>query len=132
MAQELLKAGLGMAPIWLHVPSSSRLWQDINLPVAAKSATVEIRFDGQVSLSLRTDHETKWLAQEMTSLLGGLRQEAEQALQEMGPVPEREKALGILRAATLEVEGEACVLRVEIRGITADDVGALIRRFAIL
>ena len=48
------------------------------------------------------------------------------------PVPEREKALGILRAAAVEVEAEACVLRLEIRGITADDVGALIRRFAML
>ena len=129
--RDLRASGLGDSAIWLHFPSGSQALAEIPLPVALESATLQVGFEDGIGMTLRTGHESEQAAQGMAQVLGGFRAVAEQALDAKEQDPEVVKVLGLLRAAKLEVDGDSCVVRVDIRGVTTDDLRAFLRLFEL-
>ena len=131
-AGKLRAAGLGEAPIWIHLPGGSMLWQLMGLPVAVGSATLEVETADPVTVIIRTEHETEDLARQMAALLTGVREQGKQLLGEMGSHPEILKALGVLGSVEPTVEANTCVVSADLSGMTVDDVIAVLRRFGLM
>ncbi len=117
---------LGVAPVWIHLPGSSM--QAMGIPVSALAMTLEVDFTPHVTLLLRSEHELAEQAQDMAALMAGVRAQAERSLQAMEPGSDVDKALAALRQVQVEVDDNVCLLEVELRGVTLDDVFALLQR----
>ena len=118
--------------MWIRIPRESSLWDQLPLPVATSSATLEVDFaDGGIEAVLSMEHGTKDLAQNMADLLAGLRAPAELMLRSVDGAPEIEKLLGLLRAVTIEAEGTTCTVRLAIHGLTADEFFKQLQRLPL-